>query len=158
MTHSIRSILCAGLFIAACGGSTPPAETPASGASSGASPAEVAAPEAWRDDMPDAEKAAFMKAHVVPGMGPLFQGYDAAKYASFGCATCHGPDGKKPTEFLPKLTFKNNQLTAFAEHPEISKFMAEQVTPKMGEILGKPAFDPATHQGFGCTGCHAVSM
>lgn len=157
MTRQIVSLVLAGLLIAAC--AKPAAETPESAASSEpVVAAEPAAPEAWKDDLPMAEKAAFMKAHVVPGMAALFQAQDATRHASFGCATCHGPEGKAPQDFLPKLTFKDNQLTAFIEKPEISKFMAEQVSPKMASILGKAPYDPATHQGFGCMGCHKVDV
>jgi hypothetical protein len=63
-----------------------------------------------------------------------------------------------PKDFLPKLTFKDGKLTAFADKPEISKFMAEQVTPHMAAALGLPPFDMKTHTGFGCNGCHTVLM
>lgn len=155
MTLTIRSIITVGLFLSACAGSAPQPTTPESTAPVAAEPS---APEAWSDDLSQAQKAAFMKAYVVPGMAPLFQAFDATKHADFGCATCHGPEGKDPKAFLPKLIFKDNQLTAFAEQPEMAKFMAEQVSPKMASILGKAPYDPATHTGFGCTGCHAVSM
>ena len=101
---------------------------------------------------------AFMKKNIVPAMAPVFQGHDAKRYADFGCATCHGPAYKDPHEFLPHLTLKDGNLTAFKEKPEIAKFMAESVTPKMAAAMGLPHYDPATHQGFGCGGCHTIDM
>jgi hypothetical protein len=102
------------------------------------------------------DKVAFMKANVAPRMGKVFQTQDGSHYAKFGCVTCHGPQFKDPKEYLPKLTLKDGKLTAFAEKPEVEKFMAEKVVPEMASTLGKSPFNPATGQGFGCMGCHPV--
>lgn len=99
---------------------------------------------------------AFMREHVVPAMRPVFRAASATRYADFDCITCHGPAFKAPQEVLPKLTMKDGNLTAFAEQPDVAKFMAEQVVPNMAKALGQPPFDMKTGQGFGCTGCHAV--
>lgn len=99
-----------------------------------------------------------MKAHVVPRMSKVFQGADAARYADFGCVTCHGPKYQAPKDYLPRLTLKDGKLTAFADKPDVAKFMAEKVVPEMASIFGKPPYDPATKQGFGCMGCHGVDM
>ncbi len=107
--------------------------------------------------MAQEQKSAFMKAHVVPQMQRVFQGVNASRYAEFGCTTCHGPAFAEPREFLPKLTMKEGHITAFAEKPEIAKFMAESVVPKMASAMGLAAFDPKTGQGFGCMGCHTVT-
>ncbi len=104
------------------------------------------------------EEIAFMKKNVVPEMGPVFKGYNAKRYAEFSCKTCHGPKFKEPKDYLPKLTFKDGKLTAFAEKPEIAKFMAEQVEPHMATALGLKPYDMTTHTGFGCNGCHTVQM
>ena len=61
-------------------------------------------PTTWSDSMPKGQKVAFMKKNIVPTRGPLFQAYDSTRYANFGCSTCHGPDRKDPTEYLPHLT------------------------------------------------------
>ena len=102
------------------------------------------------------QQVAFMKKNVVPEMGPVFKAFDAKRYANFGCKTCHGPKFKEPDEFLPKLTLKGGELTAFKDKPEIAKFMAEEVVPHMAKALGLKPYDPATHQGFGCAGCHKI--
>lgn len=148
---------------AACGGSAPTAVQPSSPQPTAAPPAGQAEtapagplPSSWSKDMPKEQKVAFMKTHVVSAMMPVFQGANATRYADFSCKTCHGPEFKDPHEYLPKLTMKDGKMTAFAEKPEIAKFMAESVAPKMAAAMGLPPFDMKTGQGFGCAGCHAV--
>lgn len=163
---------------AACGGaSAPPAATPAPASS--AAPADSAAtasaptaaptasatssagdavPSAWSTTMPKEAQIAYMKKNVAPRMAKVFQGANAAHYADFGCKSCHGPEYKAPKDFLPHLSMKDGKLTAFAEKPEVSKFMAEHVVPEMASAMGQAPYDPKTHQGFGCAGCHAVDM
>ena len=41
------------------------------------------APERWSEDMSDSDKAAFMNAHVVPAMAPIFQAADPDHAAEF---------------------------------------------------------------------------
>lgn len=146
-------------LLSACGGPEP--VTPADAKPAEAKPADPAAsgaPTAWNDKLPMDQKAAFMKSHVVPRLGKVFQAKDPTHFADFGCKTCHGPSRKDPKEFLPHLAIKDGKLTAFADKPEVSKFMAEKVVPEMAATLGEPAYDPATHKGFGCGGCHTVDM
>lgn len=128
-------------------------------ASSAASLAEAppsAAHDVWSEGMTKDQEIAFMKKNVVPEMGPIFKAYNPKRYAEFGCKTCHGPKFKEPKDYLPKLTLKDGQITAFAKEPEIAKFMAEQVVPHMAHAMGLAPYDPATHAGFGCNGCHTV--
>jgi hypothetical protein len=145
--------------LAACGGGAPaPAVTPPPAATP-SSAAEVAAPAPpWSDAWSMDQKVAFMKTNVGPKMAALFQGVDAKKYADFGCQTCHGPDKKPAKDFLPHLTMKGGKLTCFADKPELSKFMAEKVSPTMADTLGLPHFNPETHEGFGCGGCHTIDV
>ena len=155
---------CSLLFLLAtgCGGSAPPPAEPTAQAASSAPAATAsevpapALPSAWSVDMPKEQKMAFMKANVVPNMKPVFQSANPTRYGDFGCKTCHGPEFKNPHENLPKLTMKDGKITAFAEKPEIAKFMAENVVPKMASAMGIPPFDPKTGQGFGCQGCHPI--
>jgi hypothetical protein len=103
-----------------------------------------------------------MKSDVMPKMGQLFHDFDAKHYAEPQCALCHGSgakDGsfKMPNPELPKLDltpagFKKMQ----AKKPKVVEFMLKQVEPQMASLLGEPAFDPKTKQGFGCTGCHTT--
>lgn len=115
-------------------------------------------PATWSKDLTKQEKVAFMKRSVVPAMSPVFQAHDPTRYARFGCITCHGPQNKDPHDFLPKRIVKDGVPTAFAEKPEIAKFMAMEVVPKMAGALGVAPFDVKTKEGFGCAGCHAMDM
>jgi cytochrome c553 len=151
------------LFIlAACGGGTPAAETPAdSEATSGESNAETATPgptpTAWSEGMTHEQQMAYMVEKIVPAMKPVF-----AQAPAFGCATCHGPeqtnaqDFQDPDKFLPRLTFKDGAITSFADQPEVSKFMLEKVVPAMAEAMGQKPYSPENPNGFGCSGCHGI--
>lgn len=149
-----------------CGGAQPAANTPVappaadSAAATSAPTAATAAPAGpvWNRNASKDEQIAFMKANVAPRMGKVFQAHDAGHNASFGCVTCHGPAYKEPKEFLPHLTMTGGKLTAFAEKPEVSKFMAEKVVPEMAAAIGMKPYDPKTHDGFGCGGCHTIDM
>jgi hypothetical protein len=170
------------LTVAACGGSpapapeAPPPPPPAAPAEpppaateapkAAETPAAPAAPEAppapahdvWTKDLNKDQQVAFMKKNVVPEMEPVFKAYNAKDFEKFSCKTCHGPAYKNPHDFLPKLVFKDGKITSFEKKPEISKFMAEQVVPHMAAAMGQKPFDPATKEGFGCGGCHTISM
>jgi hypothetical protein len=119
-------------------------------------PSAVAVGDKWDPNMTAEQKAEFMKQKVMPAMEPIFKAHEPSE--PFNCQTCHGPEFKLPKDFLPHLTFKDGNLTAFSEDPETAKFMAEKVTPAMASALGLPGFDPATQKGFGCGGCHTVDM
>ena len=138
----------------------PEAPKPAEPAPAAAAPETPATPahDVWADGMTKDQEAAFMKKNVVPEMEPVFKGYNAKRYEKFSCKTCHGPKYQAPKDFLPKLTFKDGKITSFADKPEFSKFMAEQVVPHMATAMGLKPFDMATHTGFGCNGCHTVLM
>jgi hypothetical protein len=142
--------------LAACGGARP---EPAAPAASTEPPATAAATkEEEFDDLPVEKKAEIMRTKVVPTLGALFKEHDAREFASFGCATCHGPKkDKSPQTVLPKLHLSNGGYGKLARlHPETVAFMANKVVPAMAEILHEPVWDPATKKGFGCAGCHAV--
>jgi len=132
-------------------GSQPPAEAPDE--AEAASEAKDV-PAKWSDDMTLEQKAEFMKAHVAPAMTPVFADYEDG--VELTCATCHGPDNKLPTEFLPRLRFENGNITSFVEEPEESQFMAERVVPAMAQALGMEPYNVETGKGFGCNGCHAI--
>jgi nucleoid-associated protein YgaU len=158
--------------LAACGGAEPAPVTPQAPASAPA-PVATAAPSAAPSAAPTAaaptpgsfatksgeDKLKTMKMVVQPTMSKLFQAFDAKRFGGFGCKTCHGPTGKDdPHNALPKLTLSNGGFQKLmAEKPAIMKFMGEQVVPAMATAMGEPPFDPATHKGFGCGGCHAVN-
>lgn len=156
--------------LTSCGGTSPEAATPGTtaepvteasepAAEAPAEPADVAAPEAWSDDLTPEQKGAFMVEYVMPGMQPVF-----AQSPDFSCKTCHGAEQvdnrafAHPNQYLPRLEFKDGKMTSFETHPEVSQFMAEKVLPAMAQIMGKEPYTPENPTGFGCSGCHAVDM
>jgi hypothetical protein len=36
----------------------------------------------------------------------------------------------------------------------MARFMTDEVTPEMADLLNVPRFDPRTRQGFSCFNCH----
>jgi hypothetical protein len=166
-SFSLRTLACS-LFtvaaLAACGGGQPAPAAPDGAAPAGETPAPSADAGGgddlvWKDDMPDKDKAVFMKKKVMPVMAKVFQDYDPKEYANVGCKTCHGKDMKPhPVDALPELHIKDGKMKEFEEHPEIAKFMHEKVVPEMAKLFGKPEYDPKTQQGFGCGGCHKINM
>lgn len=117
---------------------------------------------AWAAMDFDLRKKHMMK-EVTPTMAALFQGMNAEHYAEFNCVTCHGPGAKEgqfemPSPSLPALP-PNGDFAAIAEaKPDVMQFMGEQVVPQMAALLDQDPYDPATGQGFGCYGCHAVAQ
>jgi hypothetical protein len=160
--HAVSLI--AAVVLAACGGAEPAATTPPAGApAASAAPAAPAgagtpAPTGMAfSAMTKDQQFQLMKTVVKPNMGKTFAAYDAKEFADFGCATCHGPNKEDTHKALPKLTLSGDGFKKLsAEKPAIMKFMAEVVTPQMATIMGEKPYDPATHQGFGCAGCHTV--
>lgn len=151
------------LALAGCGGAQPePPQAPAAPTSTPPTPTATAepvgAPAAWKDDLTKEQKMAFMKATIQPRMSKVFQGHDNAKYAQFGCKTCHGPNWESPKAFLPKLTFSGGKMTSPSGKDDVAKFMHEKVVPEMAAAFGKQPYDPKTNTGFGCGGCHAIEM
>ncbi len=98
-----------------------------------------------------------MKTKVVPTMKPLFQAFDAKKYAKFGCKTCHGKDAKAtkfkmPNPSLPKLDFV--ALKAGKQAPKVAEWMGKVVKPEMAKLLQVPEYTEQNPKGFGCLECH----
>ena len=154
----MRFALSCFVLLAACGGGAENNKptTPIASASAETPQNPPPPAEAWSDSMSNDQKAAYMKSKVVPAMKPVFQEHDAKKYGGFNCKTCHGPAFKEPKYYLPHLTMKDGKLKEFADKPEMAKFMMDKVTPAMATALGMKPFDPQTHQGFGCGGCHTI--
>lgn len=86
------------------------------------------------------QRAAFMEQRVVPRMAPLFRAHDPARYAAFGCKTCHGDsrDFTMPNVMLTKLSPRNV--------PAAVEWMKQTIEPAMIELLDDQALD--------CLRCH----
>ena len=140
------------------GPSAPSANVPQSPSAAGPTgSAATAEPATWKETASKDQKLAYMKAKVLPAMAKVMAP-EGSKRPDVTCKTCHGPNYADPKTFLPKLTMKDGKITAFAEKPEVANFMATKVVPAMAAAMGEKPYDPATHQGFGCAGCHTVEM
>jgi hypothetical protein len=130
--------------------------------------AKVAGPPdvAWKD-MSFKDKKAYMKTAVTPTMKPIFQAFDAKKFKTFNCESCHGKDGadrkfKMPSNDIHPLpntpeAFQAKMKTE-PDWPKWTEFMAKQVEPAMGKLLNVPVFDPKNpvEGAFGCAKCHKL--
>ncbi len=127
----------------------------------------VGPPEvAWKDMTYD-QKRAYMKAKVQPTMKPIFQAFDAKKFKTFNCQTCHGDDGpdrkyKMPSNDIHPLPNSKEgfeaKLKAEPTWPKWTKFMAEGVEPAMGKLLAVAVFNPQkpVEGAFSCANCHKL--
>jgi hypothetical protein len=104
------------------------------------------------------ERLGHMGAVVMPQLQAIFEGHDAERFSTFGCATCHGSganDGSfaMPNPALPELDAANLYKKHRKESPDMVKLMWKKVEPAMGEAL-------AVTYGFGgdisCSSCHIV--
>jgi hypothetical protein len=178
-SHILAFLALSTAALLACGGAQSPANQPSTEVGDAAAPtetvAEAGAPSASHDadkapsaagaekaepsfdDLPKDKKIEVMSTKVVPNVGKLFKEHDGKKFAKFTCATCHGTKNEDPQKVLPKLTLSNGGYEKLAKaKPAMMKFMGEQVVPAMAAALNEKPYDPATKQGFGCAGCHAV--
>ena len=131
--------------------------TPAASAAPAAAPVPAALGPAFAT-MTNEQKVQHMKKVIQPTMGQVFSEYDGKKYGEFGCRSCHGEKMQDPHMVLPKLTLSGDGFQKLmAAKPAVMKFMSEKVTPTMAAAMRAKPFDPATHQGFGCGGCHTVN-
>lgn len=123
-------------------------------------------PKPWTE-MSFKEKKSYMKTAVVPGMKPIFQGFDAKKFKSFTCVTCHGADGIERKYKMP-----SNDIHALPNTPEAfqammkkeagwakwTDFMVKKVEPSMGKLLDVAIYDPKKpdESAFACKNCHKL--
>jgi cytochrome c553 len=127
----------------------------------------VGPPEvAWKD-MTFKQKRAYMKAAVMPTMKPIFQTFDAKKFKTFTCVTCHGKDGadrkfKMPSNDIHPLPNTKEafeaKLKAEPTWEKWTAFMATKVEPAMGKLLDVAVFDPKkpVEGAFSCGACHKL--
>jgi len=164
-------IVAAALALVACSSSPKPAPaepgetTPQeSTAPEPATADQSAAPDigegvAWADKSHE-QKAAFMKAKVVPAVAAIWK-ESPSPGDKVDCTLCHGQGAKEgkfdmPNPGLPVLDPKN-KFEAHQDQPEWLQFMGKKLMPTMVETLGVAPYDPATHEGFGCFACHTMA-
>jgi cytochrome c553 len=145
-------ILGAALSAATCAQKPPAAPAPATAAS--------AAPAVDWAAMNKEQRKDYMKKVVMPQMKETFVAFDADRYKSMNCITCHGEgatEGKftMPNPKLPKLPATPDGFhKLMTEKPAVMQFMATKVKPQMAHLLGMPEFTPQSKTGFGCFQCH----
>ena len=121
---------------------------------------------AWKA-MTFEQKRAYMKATVAPTMKPIFRAFDAKKFKTVNCETCHGRDGadrkfKMPSNDIHPLPNTKEgfeaKLKAEPTWPKWTEFMAQKVEPAMGKLLDVPVFDPKkpVEGAFSCGKCHKL--
>ena len=142
----------------ACGGGESTAAGPPKTATQEQTAAEPGAPSiAWSEKNRD-QRMEWMGLEVLPAMEAAFQQFDAQDFVDFECQTCHGDDMQQVDFKMPNKLYslpKDNAYQSALEYdPEVTKFMAEVVVPKMAELLDMQPYNPDTGQGFGCFGCH----
>lgn len=111
------------------------------------------------DELTTDERSTFMVAVFEPRMHKAFVGFDAERFADFGCPTCHGAgadDGTyaMPNPALPHLNAKGFYREHRKAHPEISGFMWKGVAKPGAKLLGK-TLGPSAE--FECWSCHVVA-
>jgi len=113
------------------------------------------------DDMGYEEKEWYMIGKVHPVMRQVFQTFNAKKYEGekFECVPCHGeqPEKRKykmPSDHLSPVPAFGSAEWKEMENSRIFKFMNLRVTPAMGQVIGKEAWNHETGEGYSCWGCH----
>jgi hypothetical protein len=141
----------------ACARSTAANVAPAVG------PLASAPPSARRDSWSESsweERHDQMTWLVHPDMAKLFQRFEKTPYPELTCRTCHGADAEqvqyKMPNGLPALDPLHMPDPNSGPDAEITKFMYDEVTPRMADLLGVDLRDPRTGRGFGCFSCHPV--
>lgn len=113
------------------------------------------------DSMSYEEQEWYMIGKVHPIMRQIFQTYNEKKYEGekFECVPCHGenPEQRKykmPSDHLSAVPAYGSEDWKAMENARMFKFMTKRVTPAMGQLLGKEAWNHETGEGYSCWGCH----
>ena len=148
------------LTLASCGGSSDGGDDSSSEQTTSGSEDAVPTAENW-EGMTHDDKLAWMQQEVLPRTQAQFVAYDADRYADFSCGTCHGEgaangDFHMPSLSLPALpaTGTPEQQQMVRDYPEGTRFMFSRLLPLVQTLLGEPAFDEETGEGFSCFSCH----
>jgi hypothetical protein len=139
------------VLIAVACGSRPP------GPATREVPATAVLPDVPFAQLDHDQRIQFMRERVVPAMAPVFQQHDAAKYAGFTCATCHGASADDGSYAMPNARLPRLDLAALDRYsPDDVAWMAQQVKPAMAKLLREPEWSSDNPLGFGCSRCHPI--
>jgi hypothetical protein len=129
----------------------------ASGAAATPSPPAADSGDAW-SSLSWEERHDQMTWLVHPRMARLFQRFEKTQSPELTCRTCHGSDAEKVQYRMPNGLPPLDPVHMPDPHEgpdaEITKFMYEEVTPTMADLLGVPVGDLRSRRGFGCFSCH----
>jgi len=148
-------------ILSSCGGGASASSSSSTTATSAATAPHYQPPERPWSELDHDARAHHMTRQVMPAMTELFAAHDGERYGDFSCATCHGADAAErhyamPNPSLPVLypTGTIGQMQTVDRNPVAVRFMFNQVTPAMRQLLGASELDVATGSGFTCFACH----
>ncbi|HLK39993.1 MAG TPA: hypothetical protein VKU41_24725 [Polyangiaceae bacterium] len=97
---------------------------------------------------------------VLPNMARAFQRFRGSVAPDLTCRTCHGPDAEAVAYRMPHglSALDPSRLPARDDgDPNVARtvrFMQDEVTPAMADLLGVPLARPGEPLGFSCFHCH----
>lgn len=97
---------------------------------------------------------------VLPNMARLFQRFRGTRDPDLTCRSCHGADAEAVRYEMPHglgpldPAHLPDRNSVDPKEARMARFMADEVTPAMADLIGMPLYDPRTGRGFGCFDCH----
>jgi len=165
MTNTMKLLgLGALALLVACGGAASEGDTettPDTTETAAIDPNVIPSPPTPWEEMSFDEKKSWMVREVTPRIGPMFEAYDAERFAGFSCEGCHGEDAQERNYAMPNAgiftlyaTGSQEQVDMVNDMRPMVNFMFREVVPAMKTLLGAPDYDTETGEGFGCFACH----
>lgn len=142
------------------GGATSGGGATTSGESGGGTTAAAGGPAVPWAQMNHDQKMEYMEHAVMPEMRRMFQEFDGQRFATFTCRTCHGANAREVDFHMPNGIAPLNPAQIpgmFQSQDRMHVFMTQRLWPRMTAMLGAQPYNPQTHQGFGCLGCHGMA-
>ena len=129
-----------------------------------AAPVAARARDSWRT-LSWEDRHDVMTFAVLPNMARTFQRFRGSADPDMTCATCHGADAELVAYAMPHglpaldPAHLPDPDAQDAKQARMAKFMIEEVTPAMADLLGVPAPAPAERgrdpkRGLSCFTCH----
>jgi hypothetical protein len=97
------------------------------------------------------ERHSEMTFRVLPNMGRLFQQRARKPAPDLTCRSCHGADAEQVAYAMPHGLTALDPRHMPDPRDERVRFMTDEVTPKMADMLGVDRAD------FTCFGCHPAA-